>query len=91
MCKTSNEFIFLREREEKLRCLQETLRFLAEKSPPLSLRHTYGVTLMPHPLAKESELVPVPTTATGAGVSLYGRLSYFSGKSRDNCPVPKRI
>lgn len=48
---------------------------------------------MPLPVAKESELVIVTiaelVSTTYAGANLYGGLSYFSGKSRDNCLVSK--
>lgn len=44
---------------------------------------------MPLPVAKKSQLVIVTKSATCAGVNLYGKLRYFSGKLRDNCPVSK--
>lgn len=44
---------------------------------------------MPLPVATESELVILTKSATCAGANPYGGLSYFSGKSRDNCPVSK--
>lgn len=42
---------------------------------------------MPLPVAKKSELVTVTKSATCACANLCSRLRYFSGKSRDNCPV----
>lgn len=40
-------------------------------------------------MTKKSELVTVTKSATCADANLYGILRYFSGKSRDNCPVSK--
>lgn len=36
-----------------------------------------------------NQFVIVTKSAICAGANLYGRLKYFSGKSRDNCPIAK--
>lgn len=44
---------------------------------------------MPLSLWLRNDFVIITKSVTCAGTNLYCRLKYFSGKSRDNCPVPK--